>query len=110
MKRLMLQLAKFEFNVKPAAAIASIHSGIPSKHLPVWEGLSVADFYSTYTALSVSPAKVLKMMENCVISNPSEERVLSYLRQYIGNIALMSYEHFFGSLLAVVYALPRAFL
>ena len=88
LKHIVLQIANFEFKMKPSAAIASIRSGIPTKHLPFWEKMSIADFYSTYTALSVSPAKVLKMMDDCLTSNPCEERVLSYLRQYVGNMHL----------------------
>ena len=75
LKHLVLQIANFEIKMKSSAAIASIRSGIPTKHAPFWEKLSVADFYSTYIALSVSPAKVLKMIEDCTTTNPCEERI-----------------------------------
>lgn len=34
----------------------------------------------------MSPAKVIKMFDDCPTNNPSEERVLGYLKQYVGNM------------------------
>ena len=80
LQRLTLQLAKYQFELYPSAAISAMKSGVAVQHLPFWKSMSV---YRIYSAMSVSPAKVIKMLEN---GNKSEERVLGYLRQYIGNI------------------------
>ena len=88
LKRILLQISNFEFRVKPASALASIHSGIPTKHLPFWEKMAVGELYSIYSTLSVSRGKVLKMFEGCTTANPTEERILSYLKLYVGSMHL----------------------
>ena len=88
LKRILLQISNFEFRMKPASALASIHSGIPTKHLPFWEKMAVGELYSIYSTLSVSRGKVLKMFEGCTTANPTEERILSYLKLYVGSMHL----------------------
>lgn len=86
LKRIIIQIAEFEFKRKPAAAIAAIQSGIPKSHQAFWKNMSIYKFYSIYSALSVSTYKILQMLDNVSTSNQNEETVLSYLRQYIGNM------------------------
>ena len=88
LKRILLQISNFEFRMKPASALASIHSGIPTKHLPFWEKMAVGELYSIYSTLSVSRGKVLTMFEGCTTANPTEERILSYLKLYVGSMHL----------------------
>ena len=42
--------------------------------------------FTVYCAQTVSAETVLGMLEKSVGTNPNEERVLCYLRQYIGSI------------------------
>ena len=86
LQRLTLQLAKYQFELYPSAAISAMKSGVAVQHLPFWKNMSLAELYRIYSAMSVSPAKVIKMLENVPFSNKNEERVLGYLRQYVGNI------------------------
>ena len=44
--------------------------------------------YAVYKAQNVSTNMVLKMFEEAEGSNPAEERVLSYLRQFVGNMGV----------------------
>ena len=86
LRTLLLQIALCEFFLKPAAAIAAIKSGIPSQHLPFWEKVGVQGLYRLYQAKSVSPAKVLEMLDEAQGANSNQERVLTYLRQYVGSM------------------------
>lgn len=88
LKRLLLRIAHFEFGTKPAAGIQAIRLGIPELHKPFWDAVSASDFYSIYGASAVTTAKVLKMIGDVDTVNLNEERVFSYLRQYIGNMRL----------------------
>lgn len=60
---MFLQIANFEFILKPAAAISAINSGIPNNHVSFWEKMSVKGLLRVYKAKSVSPATVLKMLD-----------------------------------------------
>ena len=79
-------VARFTFIIKPTAALAMIHSGIPQQHRPFWDKMGIAGLLSTYKAQSVCPAMVLMMIDGAEGQNATQERVLGYLRQYIGNM------------------------
>ena len=55
--------AKFEFQVKPMAALTSINNGIPSDEKSFWQSYSVEELYSLYLSLSATPGKVLAILE-----------------------------------------------
>ena len=76
-----------EFILKPSAAILEIQSGIPSQHRPFWEKMGSQGLFSLYKAKSVSVAKVLEMFDEAEGSDFDQERVLTYLRQYIGSMS-----------------------
>lgn len=80
---MFLQIAKYVFTLKPAAAITAINSGIPNQHVPFWKALGVQGLYSLYTRKSVSPAKVLKMLDEVEAVDP---RIIGYLKQCIGSL------------------------
>ncbi len=87
LSKLVLDAVKYEFVIKPCAALTAMRAGIPSKHQVFWESMSVEELYELYQALSASPAKVLALIEDSVeLQNPNEERVLSYLKQFIGTM------------------------
>lgn len=84
----LLQVAKFEFCSKPAAAIILMHSGVPSDHAKFWSSVqSVEGVCSIYRMLTVSPKKVLGILKLPLLVNPAEERIGGYLIDMIGNMS-----------------------
>ena len=79
-------VATYEFLVKPTAALAMIHSGVPQQHHPFWDRMGVSGLFSLYQAQSACPATVLSMIEDAEGLNATQERILGYLRQFIGNM------------------------
>ena len=65
-----------------------IHKGIPEVHQSFWNGLEINNLYLIYQAQAVSPAMVLKMIEDNDPMDATEDRILSYLRQHIGNMSI----------------------
>ena len=93
-QRMIIDIAIYHFLRKPSAVIADIQSGVPSVHLPFWKGVDCASFYTLYKAMQATPAKVLEMISNVTTSDSREEKVLSYLRQFIGNMRHDEVQHF----------------
>ena len=86
LRSLVEQVARYEFCAKPAAALAFIHSGIPLNHKPFWERKNATDVQGLFYRMSVTPTKVLSMLEFCEIANELEERVCNYLTTMVGNM------------------------
>ena len=86
LKQLLLQLAKYDFNTKPYAAIISMNHGIPSLHHSFWASLSVGDLWQLCIALGATPSKVIELIDEpeCLTSNQS--RIYGYLIQMIGSM------------------------
>ena len=84
-KDVIVKVAKYEFVVKPLAAICEIHSGIPPEHVSFWKTQSVSHLRQLYFAMAATPAKVLGILQS-EPSNPCEERVMSYLEQFVGGM------------------------
>ena len=87
LKRVTLQIAKFQFQLQPSTAISAMKSGIAVQHVPFWKSMPLGELFRIYCALSVSPAKVIKMLEDVSVSSKAQQRVLGYFHQYIGNIS-----------------------
>ena len=82
---LIINVAKYEFCSKPAAAITMIYYGTPDEHKPFWTELGVEGINGLYISLTVTSDKVLKIIDgDC--RNPDEERILAYLTSLIGNM------------------------
>ena len=79
-------VATYEFLIKPTAALAMIHSGVPQQHRPFWDRMGVTGLLSLYQAQCACPATVLSMIEDAEGQNASQERILRYLCQFIGNM------------------------
>lgn len=86
-QKLIVNVAKYEFISKPAAALSLINRGIPVQHQPFWESMELPSLLSVYKAQSVSSAMILEMFSEAEGQDASQERVLGYLRQFIGNTA-----------------------
>ena len=55
-KQVILSVARYEFLIKPLAAISQMHSGIPVEQGPFWLTMSVKDLHSLYLALTYTPS------------------------------------------------------
>ena len=79
-------MGKYEFLIKPMAAISSIHSGICDEEKQFWRKFSVNELHSLYLSLSATAEKVLNIIDEPVDSNSNQARIFNYLLQYIGNM------------------------
>ena len=85
LRSLCIQLAKFEFQVKPMTAVIPIHSGIPKQHVQFWECLSLPKLYGIYQMLTANASKVVAQLEPD-LTIPEDERIFSYLENFVGNM------------------------
>uniref|UniRef100_A0A1X7VJR3 Uncharacterized protein n=1 Tax=Amphimedon queenslandica TaxID=400682 RepID=A0A1X7VJR3_AMPQE len=90
-EKMVINLAKYEFLSKPAAAVMVLHKGIPKLHLSFWTKIGVKDLYAIYNTLSVFTAMVQKMVEEAEGRIQSEERILSHRRLQGQAMRAMSY-------------------
>ena len=82
----LITLAKHQFKSQPFAAISAMHNGIPEKHKPFWETITVEKLYALCNALSANPEKTLEKIQEPFFNNRNEQRVFMYLQQYIGEM------------------------
>ena len=80
----LIQIAEYEFHVKPMAALFAINSGIPHCEQTFWH--SIEQVSSLYYTLTATSSKVLTMLQEPVTSNSCQSRIFSYLQQFIGNM------------------------
>ena len=85
LERLIIEVANFEFCVKPLAAILLVHCGIPPEHKCFWSNKSVTDLFRIVVALVATPHKVLHSLQ-AVLTSSTQERVFGYLCQMIGDM------------------------
>ena len=88
LSKVIEDVARYEFCVKPAAALALIHTGIPQNHKLFWEKKSASDVHALFYRMSVTPSKVLSFLEFSFATNENESRVSSYLTTMIGNMTV----------------------
>lgn len=84
-RTLLIRISQYELLSKPLAAITLMNSGIPCVHKVWWQRKSVDELYKVYIALTATPAKVLQVIY-AETFNQSEERMMTYLRQFIGGM------------------------
>lgn len=80
LERLITEVAHYEYMSKPTAATVAVHSGVPKEHTTFWENMGVSKLFTVYQALSVSSDRILRLLDNASGQNPSEERIIVYLR------------------------------
>ena len=85
-KKVIINISRYEFLSKPLAATTLMNSGIPVAHKVFWEGKTVDELYKIYIALTATPSKVLEVL-NSDTENENQERVLAYLQQFIGSMS-----------------------
>ena len=93
-KEVLVQAAKYEFLIKPMPAISLMHSGIPQRDQDFWATLSTDKLYDLYRLLTANPEKLLTLIEEPDFMNAAQERVFSYLQQYIGSMTQNELETF----------------
>ena len=86
LRSLVEQVAQYEFCAKPAAALALIYSGIPLNHKPFWEQKNPADIQSLFYRFTITPTKVLSMLDYSEVTNELEQCVCNYLTTVVGNM------------------------
>ena len=87
-------IAKYEFITKPAAAIFSVHSGIPKSHKDFWNKQSISSISRIYNDLTVTPEKILNLLVQPQFMSKNEERVYSYFTCMIGNMNVIEGRNF----------------
>ena len=85
LRRLLVQVARFEFEVKPIVPVNSVHAGIPDDHKRFWKMMSVGKLYAFYQMRTVDPAKVIAHLEPESVTQ-ADDRVFSYLENFVGNM------------------------
>ena len=93
-KNMIIHIATYHFLRKLSAVLADIHAGVPSIHLPFWKNADCASFYTLFKAMQATPAKVLEMLSDVITSDVREEKVLSYLRQFVGSMRIDEVQRF----------------
>ena len=89
LKQQLLQVAKYQFIIKPMAAITSINSGIPPVEGNFWKGKTVDDLYTLYQALTADPSKVLELLT----TDPEDELNSSEQRVYLLSCLAVAHTH-----------------
>ena len=76
--KLILDSARYEFVIKPCAAVNALRSGVPKQHNSFWDNMSVVQLWELCRALSANPSKVLALLDQATDSAlllcPNEER------------------------------------
>ena len=83
LKEIVLQLAKYQFQVKPLPETIAINAGIPDSQRVFWDSKTLADIYLLYRSMVVTPAKVIEEPESM---NSGEQRIFTYLNQMVGDM------------------------
>ena len=86
--QVLAQVAKFVFQSTPMIAIMEINSGIPKAHCFGLRKKLKIHMYALYQCVSVTPAKVLALLDEPIFMNKAESVVYRYLRPFIGNMSL----------------------
>ena len=86
LKMQICNVAKYYYTAKPMAAISSIGCGIPSNEKQFWDSFTVEELYSLHDSLSVTPEKVLAILDEPIEENSTQATVFGYLEQYVGNM------------------------
>ena len=87
-------IAKYEFIPKPAAAIFSVHSGIPKSHKDFRNKKSISTISRIYNDLTVTPEKIFNFLVQSQFMSKNEERVYSYFACMIGNMNVIKGRNF----------------
>ena len=85
-QEIVLQLAKYQFQVKPLPATIAINAGIPDSQRVFWDSKTLADINLLYRSMVATPAKVIESIQEPESMNSGEQRIFTYLNQMIGDM------------------------
>ena len=91
---LIEDVGRYEFCVKPTAALALIHAGIPHNHGLFWHKKNASDVHKLFYGMTVTPTKVLSLVQCPNPNNKNESRVFGYLTTMIRNMKITELSHF----------------
>ena len=86
LRALLAHVAKYEFLMKPMAAISRINDGISANEKSFWASFSVNQLHELYFCLSATSSKVFNIIVEPSECNACQARVFGYLQQFIGNM------------------------
>ena len=84
---MIIQAARYEFCVKPAAALSLLHSGVPPVHQSFWKEKSASDIYALHCKHVATPEKVIALLQSDHCTQ-AQECVYKYLVTMLGNMSL----------------------
>ena len=64
----------------------------------------MSGLYRLYIALTATPSKVLETSEEPITASVGEQRVFTYLQQFIGHMKIEEVQKFYDSLRGVLFA------
>lgn len=85
-KRLVVEVATFNFTTKCMGTLYAMNSGIPKCHLAFWKDFSLCDFYKLYKSLAATPEHVLRILKEPECGNSAQARVFGFLTTFIGDM------------------------
>lgn len=85
LRGILIQVARFEFEMKPTVAVNAVHAGIPNDHKQFWGLMPVDKLYCLYQMLTADPTKVIAHLEPESVT-PADDRIFSYLESFVGNM------------------------
>ena len=83
---MIVQAARYEFCIKPAAALTMLHSVVPPDHKMFWQKKSPENIYVLHSQLVATPDKVIALLDSSDAVSPAQERIYDYLRLMLGNM------------------------
>jgi len=86
LQSMVIQAERYEFCVKPAAALSLLHSGVPPIHRSFWKGKTVNDIYTLHCMQVATPEKVIALLESDYCTQ-AQESVYKYLVTMLGNMS-----------------------
>ena len=92
--KLCQRTASYLYIQRPCAAINEFRKGIPHKYHPFWSAKGVSGLYRLYIALTATPSKVLETLEEPITASVGEQRVFTYLQQFIGHMKIEEVQKF----------------
>lgn len=95
LRHMLFDLAEQLFLSQPFAAVSKMNRDVPTRHSKFWSGMEVEHLYDIYSSMGASPAKVLKkLVEPAFFANAHEQRVFTYLEQFIGAMSVQEVRQF----------------
>ena len=77
---IIINVAKFQFLVKPLGLLYAMQSGVPRIYNSFWEEFTIEEMFNFCQLLNATPTSVLKLIEESELINAGENRVYIFCR------------------------------